>query len=55
MLNETQNVKWPDLSKNQRAAELAKTAIGWADMTAEQQMDNLQAMIVRAAEIEKTL
>lgn len=62
MMNNTQSAVakaertvWPDLSKNKRAMELAKVAMGWADMTAEQQMANLSALAIRANQIEGTL
>lgn len=67
MLNETQpetklvrtnhalRAQWPDLSKDQRAMELAKVAMGWADMDTAQQMANLSALARRAQEFKEAL
>lgn len=40
-----QQLKWPDLSKDQKAIELAKTAMGWDDLTIEDQMDSSRKLI----------
>lgn len=53
MMNAKYN--WPDMTKDAKAIELAKTALGWNLMTAEQQMDNVRALSVRAQEIKEAL
>ena len=39
-----QQIKWPDLSIDQKAVELAKTAMGWDDLTIEDQMDSARKL-----------
>lgn len=46
---------WPDLSKDQRAIELAKTAMGWDALTTEQKMDRSRELAQRAQQIKETL
>lgn len=54
-MNNTAQIKWPDLSKDTRAVELAKTAMGWANLSAEQQMDSSRELLRRAQEIKEAL
>jgi hypothetical protein len=51
----TQQIKWPDLSKDAKATELAKTAMGWKDMTIEQQMDASRYLVKLAQEFKESL
>jgi hypothetical protein len=46
---------WPNLSKDQRALELAKIAIGWSEMRAEQQMDASSYLLKLAQEFKCSL
>lgn len=62
MMNQAQSavekearIVWPDLTKDHRALALAKVAMGWADMTTEQQMANARQLTQRAQEIKATL
>ncbi len=48
-------IQWPDLSKDTRALVLAKVALGWDTMSAVQQMDNAQALAIRAQQIKGAL
>ena len=50
-----QQIKWPDLSKDAKALELAKTAMGWAEMTSEQQIASHQYLIKLATEFKESL
>lgn len=43
------------MSKDIRAEALAKIAMGWDQMTAEQKMDNTRELIARAEQIKGTL
>jgi hypothetical protein len=54
-MDSKQQIKWPDLSKDQRAIELAKTAMGWNEMTSEQQMDASRYLIKLADEFKDVL
>lgn len=49
------SIHWPNLNKDQRAVELAKTALGWAEMSTEQRMDNARRLAERAQQIKETL
>jgi hypothetical protein len=51
----TSTPKWPDLSKDQKAQELAKLAIGWESMTIEQRMDATRYMLKLAQEFKESL
>lgn len=56
MINNNPDRVVPDsLDKDLRAQELAKIALGWADMSAEQRMDASRALLKRAQEIKETL
>lgn len=54
-MDSTQQVKWPDLSKDQRAVELAKTAMGWEQMSTEQRMDGARYLAKLAQEFKESL
>lgn len=47
--------KWPDLSKDRKAEELAKVAMGWNELTTEQQMDASRYLVKLAQEIKESL
>lgn len=42
------DAKWPNLSIDQKAIELAKTAMGWEKMTADQQMCHASELAQKA-------
>lgn len=48
-------MNWLNLSKDQRAVELAKTAMGWDVMTPAQQMDATSYMLKLAQEYKESL
>lgn len=54
-MNSTAQTKWPDLSKDARALELAKTAMGWSELTAEAQMDASRYLVKLAQEFKESL
>lgn len=54
-VNHDLRLKWPDLSKDMKAVELAKSAMGWKDMTTEQQMDASQYLAKLAQEFKESL
>lgn len=54
-MNSEQKINWPDLSKDQRATELAKTAMGWDDLTIEDQMDSSRKLIQLAQQFKVQL
>lgn len=47
--------QWPDLTKDQRAMELAKIAVGWAEMQPDEQMERLAELVRRARDINDVL
>jgi hypothetical protein len=47
--------RWPDMTVDNRAMELAKTALGWDDMDADTQMKNLSTLAVRAQQFKVAL
>jgi hypothetical protein len=47
--------RWPDMTVDNRAMELAKTALGWADMDAAAQMQNLSTLAARAQQFKVAL
>lgn len=53
--NQQLRAQWPDLSKDEKAIELAKSAMGWKDMTTEQQMDASRYMLKLAQEFKESL
>lgn len=62
MMNGTQSAiaketryQWPDLTKDTKAVELAKVAMGWSNLTVEQQMDATSELAQRAQQIKETL
>lgn len=62
MMNNTQSavaketrIQWPDMTKDNRAMELAKVALGWASMDTATQMGSLSRLALRAQEIKETL
>lgn len=44
-----------NIDKDQRALRLAKIALGWDELTMEQQMDLTRELLQRAQEIKQTL
>lgn len=44
-VNHGLRAQWPDLSKDQKAVELAKVAMGWEDLTTEDQMDSSRKLV----------
>ncbi len=55
-MNNTANTpKWPDLSKDAKAVELAKTAMGWEDLTIEDQMDRAGELVAKAQQFKESL
>jgi hypothetical protein len=55
MQTNTNQVKWPSLSKDQRALALAKIAMGWDVMSAEEQMDAARYLVKLAQEFKESL
>jgi hypothetical protein len=53
--NHDLRAQWPDLSKDQRAMELAKIALGWNDMTPDEQAVRLGELVRRAKDINDVL
>lgn len=47
--------RWPDMTVDNRAMELAKTALGWAAMDAATQMKNLSTLAGRAQDFKAAL
>jgi hypothetical protein len=47
--------QWPNMSKDQRAMELAKTAIGWDKMTPEEQTQAVGYLAKLANEFKEAL
>lgn len=46
---------WPDLSKDAKAIELAKVAIGWDELTIEQRIARHRELVVKAEEFKGAL
>lgn len=46
---------WPNLTKEQRALELAKTALGWNELSPAEQIRHASELIERAQQIEAVL
>lgn len=44
-MTQTVKAQWPDLSKDAKALELAKTSMGWDDLTIEDQMDSSRKLL----------
>lgn len=51
----TQTTKWPDMTVDNRAMALAKTALGWDAMDAATQMKNLSTLAGRAQDFKVAL
>jgi len=45
MSEQQQQVRWPDLSKDDKAVYLAKQTMGWEDLTIEDQMDSTRKLL----------
>jgi len=54
-MNSTPKANWPDLSKDQRAFELAKTAMGWNDLTAAEQMGRSEELVTKTQTYKESL
>lgn len=47
-MDSKQQAAWQNLSKDARALELAKSAMGWDSLTTVQQMDRSRELLVKA-------
>lgn len=47
-MDSKQQAAWQNLSKDARALELAKSAMGWNLLTTEQRMDRTRELLVKA-------
>lgn len=54
-MENNKQLTWPDLSKDARAIELAKTAMGWDSLSTEQKMDRSRELVEKAQEFKGAL
>lgn len=47
-MDSKQQAAWQNLSKDARALELAKSAMGWNSLTTEQRMDHTRELLAKA-------